>query len=461
MENRIEILTGPKNTYDQLLDVGKRLRAIHHIYKELQDDRVPETDPQMQQANDLLDRIRQNFHSTVRETFTTLWYPTSEGLRSTEFYMRFQGNQYNGEDQIREVLKDQMKFEEDTSSDTFRRKCETRLFTQQSMPWSEIKRRAAIHPIWQWHAPGALDTLKADCIFKEIWRENGGYVDKGPFPQNKTSVTIRELRRNDDTGEVVLRVTPTYGDVIYWDVGRQVSPASQRLDGNELSTRELRLSFLCLDSTNQHECGDPVIWNNTITLKYRIYQKGEEKMMELRAAPPAEIYYTTDGSSPKTNGARYIEPFSIPKNAQVVLAYATKDEIVSNIENIPIHWESEEEIRVDPLRPAKFLRKQKTNSTQETYTLLETLLKYKGELSGLTLTIGGDASTREWLEMSTSEEKRIQPQQILAALGVLRQIQTEGQVILECEVLHFSSGQELLDWIAAMRIDLRPAEVSQ
>jgi len=59
-----------------------------------------------------------------------------------------------------DLLKEKMKFTEDVSGDTFRKKCEQRLFTQQSMPWNEIKRRAATITRWQWHRADALDKLK-------------------------------------------------------------------------------------------------------------------------------------------------------------------------------------------------------------------------------------------------------------------------------------------------------------
>lgn len=460
-KNRILILTGPKNTYSQLLDVGKRLRAIGHIIGELGAEGVPANDPQVVQANDLHDRIRQNFHSTVRETFTTLWYPTAAGLMSADFYMRFQGNRYNGEEQIRDVLREKMKFTEDVSGDTFRKKIERRLFTQQSMPWNEVKRRAATNPAWQWHIPSALDSLRDDCIFKDIWREDGGFVDKGPFPQPETGVQIREVRRDNETGEVLLRITPIHGDTVYWEVGEQVSTASALMEGDTLETAELRLSFLCVDGTGQHKSGTPVLWQNRITLKYRIYQQGSDKMLELQAAPLADIFYTSDGSSPKINGARYDGPFVIPRGAPLVLAYAKRDGIESEVLTVHVDWERSADIKVDPRRPAQLKRRQATNSTQETYTWLGTLQKYKGELSGLTLTIGGDASARQWLELSASGDKRIAPQQVQEALDVLRRIQADGQVILKAETLHFFSGQDLLDWVAEMKTALRPGEVSQ
>ena len=269
-KNRLAYLTGTKNTYGSLIEVGKRMKAIKHIMDELKADKVPDNDPQMIQANDLGDRTQANFHSAVRETFTTLWYPTDSGLTSADFTMKFEGNKYTGEGQVKEVLSEKMKFTDEISGDTFRKKCEQRLFTQQSMPWNEVKRRAATTTKWQWHRMDGLDALRADCIHKSIWREEGGFVDKGPFPQPKTSVTVVEQTRDDDTGKVALRITPTHGDTIYWEVGGTASTSSAKLDGNTLETEELRASFLAVDSKGLHDTGDAVTWCNRVTIKHKV-----------------------------------------------------------------------------------------------------------------------------------------------------------------------------------------------
>jgi hypothetical protein len=416
----------------------------------------------MIQANELADRIRHTFHSAVRETFTTLWYPMTPGLMNADFFMEFQGNRYNGEEQIIDVLEKKKKFTTDIASELFRKKVEKRLFTQQVMLWSEVKRRAAMTPGWPWHKSDALDALKDECIRKDIWREEpGGYVNKGPFPQPATSVSIREIARDDDTGEVELRVTPVHGDIIYWDVGRDVSTASARLDGNTLPTRELRLSFLCVDNTGVHETGDPVIWENRITPKYKSYQRGQDKVMKLQAAPPAAIYYTTDGSNPRLGGAVYEEDFVIPQGAQVVLVYAERDGIESEILNIAIDWERDEGVRVDPLLPARLHRNIRLGSTKETYEWLAAVQKYGGGISGGVATIGADGRVHDWVELSASEEKFIAPEQLEEALKVLRSIQAEGEVRLELTDVSFPTGQELLDWVAEVEETLIPDEVRQ
>ena len=71
---------------------------------------------------ELHDRIRQNFHSAVRETFSTIWYPMESGLVSADFRMKFEGNRYSGERQVIDVLNEKMKFTEEVSGETFRKK---------------------------------------------------------------------------------------------------------------------------------------------------------------------------------------------------------------------------------------------------------------------------------------------------------------------------------------------------
>lgn len=460
-KNRLAFLTGTKNTYDSLIDAGKRLKAVAHILDELKNDKVADNDPQMVQAANLSDKTQQNFHSAVRETFTTLWYPTESGLASADLAMKFESNKYNGEQQVVDVLKEKMKFTDEISGDTFRKKCEQRLFTQQSMPWNEIKRRAATNPKWQWHRTDALDQLKEDCLFKDSWREEGGFCDKGPFPQPKTAVSIAEQTRDDDSGEVVLRVTAVHGDTIYWDVGGQATTASAKLSGNQLKTRELRVSFLPVDSTGIHETGDALTWQNRVTLKNRIYQSGADKMCELRAAPAAAIKYTTDGSDPKIAGAAYDGPFVVPKGAPMVLAHAVQDGIASQVERITLSWEKDEEIKVDPKLPATWKRKHATSSTKETYEFLARLAKFKALAVGVSIDIGGEAGVEEWLSLTTFDEKRISPELIQQCLEPLRKVQAEGQVKLDVKSLHFESGQDLLDWVKEAKTSLASNEIKQ
>lgn len=466
-KNRMACLSGLKNTYDVLIDTGKRLKAIQHIIDELVKDKTLESDPQMVQARDLADRIRGNFYSAVRETFTTLYYPLDESgkasLVNADFSMKFEGNKYNGEQQILDLLREKMKFTEDVASETFRKKCEQRLFTIQSMPWNEIKKRAAMLPKWQWHLPSALDDLKAACLQKDVWRENGGYVDKGPFPQPKTSVSIQEKQRNADSGEAILKITAINGDTIYYDYGAPASTASAKLSGSELKITELNASFLVVDSTHVHETGDPVAWKNQITIKHRFFQSGSNRMLELRAAPPAPICYTTNGSDPKLAGATYDEPFCVPGGTILVLAYAERDGVASLVERIsvPTGPGGGKTVLVDPKRPAVWTRAFDAQSTKETYEWIERAKKHKASFSGIKVTIMGEGGDKEWIELQTYQEKQVSPELVEECLASLRKLQGNGQVQLGGAALHFDLGQDLLEWVEEVKATLQPGEVKQ
>src|SRR5215475_6100485 len=171
------------------------------------------------------------------------------------------------------------------------------------MSWSEIKKRAAMNTIWQWHRMDALDTLKETLVHKDQWRENGSYVEKPPFPKPQTDVRVQELTRNDDTGAVILRLTTVYGDTVYYEVGAQATSASAKVqDPKHFETNELAVSFLCMDTKGEHETGAPINWRNRLTIKSRTFQSGHDKMVELRVAPAATLRYTSDGSDPKIAG---------------------------------------------------------------------------------------------------------------------------------------------------------------
>lgn len=466
-KNRILFLTGVRNTYDDLIDTGKRLKAIQYILTEQQGEKLPANDPLVIQANGLHDIIRGNFYFAVRETFTRLFYPIdttgTPELISADLAMKFEGNRYNGEDQVITVLKEKQKYTEDIASDTFRKKCEQRLLTTQSLPWSEVKKRAAMFPKWQWHKPDALDDLKVDCIHKDLWRENGGYVDKGPFPQPSTGVRFQEMGRDPKTGTVTLRVIPVHGDIIYWDTGGKATTASAKMDSDTLTLRELRASFFAVDSSGVHQPGEAQAWTNTITLLHKIHGNPEKKC-SLEAVPPATIRYTTDGSDPKVNGAIYESAFTIPRGATLVLAFAERDGIQSVVEHIRVTWDEKREITVDPTLPAAWKRTQSfaAPTTRESYEFLERLRKYNVQAKGPRINITGEGShARKWVDLQTSDDNKCGADLIDRVLTVLREMQPEGQVQIEANELLFPTGQDLLGWVEEVKTTLHVGEVKQ
>jgi len=277
-------------------------------------------------------------------------------------------------------------------------------------------------------------------------------------------VEIQEKHRDDNTGEVTLRITAVNGDVIYYDFGANATTASARLEGSELKTNKLRASFLVVDSRRDHETGDPVLWKNRITLKYRFYQNntGIGRMLELKAAPEAQIYYTTEGSDPKLAGATYDGPFHIPSGTSIVLAYAERDGIESQVERIVVPTEIERtKFVIEALRPALWKRRFDCQNTKDTYENLELAKKFKANFIGINIIIMGESGNNEWLELTTYQEKQLSPDLVEECLSVLRKLQGNGQVKLSWEALQFQYGQDLLEWVETIKTELKPGEVSQ
>lgn len=326
--------------------------------------------------------------------------------------------------------------------------------TQQVMPWAEIKKRAAINPQWPWHRMDGLDSLKADLLHKDQWRENGNYVEKPPFPKPQTDVRVQELARDDDSGEVTLRLTPVHSDTLHYEIGTNATSASRTVSGpKQFKTRELTVTFLCVDSKGEHETGQPIVWHNRITIKSRIYQGSNDKMVELRAAPDVPLRYTTDGSDPKLSGVVYEGPFVILQNSQVVLAVAEKQGVVAT-HRLDINWD-EPIGPVDPERPTVWHREHVLSTTQEAYEFLAALKQHEVTVPSPRLSIAG----RHWLELSC--DLTLDATALENTLNHLRGLLDDGQVSIEALSLHFPTGQRLLDWVETARTELKPGEVEQ
>ena len=456
--NRLCFLTGQR-AFDSLLRCARALRAIDQIIAEMLQESVSDNDPQMQEARErLLPRYLTQFHSAIRETFTTLYYPTRDRLMKVDFPMEFKDNHYSGEEQVRATLSGKQKYTKDIDSDTFRRKVEAKLFTQSSMLWSEIRRKAATDPTWQWHRADALERLKQSSLHQDVWREEGNYVNKGPFPKPSTTVRWRELSRNDDTGVVKLRLTPAHADRLYAEIGAPATEASAAVEGGTYETNELRVSFLAIDSKGEYETGPPEEWHNRITVQSREYPEGNERMIEIVTAPPAPIRYTTDGSDPALSGGAYEGPFALPEGTRLVLAIAQKNDISSEQHKREIAAKAQPK-PIDPSAEAVWRPSSPGftfETTQNAYGFITRLKSHNGAAGGLTVAVQADGT---WSELSLSDDLEMDGARLEAAIETLRELVPNGQVEIKARHLRFKTGQDFCDHVTAMKAEYNRDDV--
>jgi hypothetical protein len=245
-------------------------------------------------------------------------------------------------------------------------------------------------------------------------------------------------------------------------VGALATEASSPVENlNEFKTKELKLSFLCVDSKREHETGEPVEWKNKITIKYRVYDKGDKKIVELISAPHVPIKYTTDGSNPKDHGGIYDSEVIIPKNTTYVLAVAETEGVCSDPLSIKIDWQKGSGLQIDKNKSLKLYKRSKTNDTAETYQELSMLKKHNAKLMDVIVTFfktDENNNDKGWIELTVDAKTTVNIENLESSMENVRDnFMKDGgvNISLEYGAARFETGQYFLDWIAEKKKALK------
>jgi hypothetical protein len=461
-KNRAVFLTGPAAAYETVLHRAAEVAASRKIIQEMDEAGRRADDPQLIEAEGIKSKKEAQFYQACRETFQTLYYPSKNGLTALELELKYEANEYHGEQQVALALKDAYKFRNDTGADTsFRTVLENKLWPAQlkEVAWSTIRQRAAQDPSWLFHHPRALDDLRDELVRRDIWREHGGYIERGPFPKPAASVQVQLLKRDEATGDALLRVRPLHGDRVYWSEQGPPTPASEQLDvARDLSTKAARVWFLAVDSTGEHEAGEPFEWHNEITVKHRLFQDGDLRRCELKAYPAGEIRFTTDGSNPELQGDIYSEPFPVPDGSRFIQAVAEAQGIRSLVAKFDVPKDGQPPVTVDAKLVTLWLHRHVLDDTNAVFSWLELAQRHQAELGGVDLTV---ARGFDWVQYTTSKSMLRAAEAVMEAASEMKELLPEGNVNLNVEVLRFETGQGLLDFVAGLKTELAAGEVDQ
>lgn len=362
-KNRLLFLTGSTNMYDSLLEKIREYMCWEDVLEELKRDGIPATDPEYKRAENEQIKAANSILEMIRETFNKLYYPQrlpskheAELIPVDLKYLiptenvpdkkvsGLLGNNRDGERIIQEVLRGK-KYIEPNDINEFREKVENILFTQEKMSWNEVVERAARDARWFWHPPQALEDLKRDMISKGLWKEEAGLVLRGEAAKEKSTVRVNVLYPDFNTGEVVLKLIPMYGDTIYYEEGDKLptenSPIVQ--NKNEFRTKAVKVNFLCVDSSGFYPKGDVVKFECPLYLDDNVRSRDDKGKthIKVRTAPSAKVLYTTDGSSPRYNGIEAENGYiTIPDDCKIIVVIAEKDGVYSEQKTIKVDGNS-------------------------------------------------------------------------------------------------------------------------
>jgi hypothetical protein len=214
----------------------------------------------------------------------------------------------------------------------------TAIFTAVEATWRDLIEAAARKPDWYLLPPGGHETMKNAAIRKDLWRDEGaGYVRKGPFPKDRTSVVVTKLARDEATGRVTYSVNAKHGDRVHYEEGcRPATVDSPIVNGGRLETTALRVSFLAVDTTGEHPTGAARSETNPITLRYESAYRNGARRVALRAAPTGTVRATLDGTNPRNGVVCSTSEVTVPDGVEFLLAIAEADGIWSEQLRVPI-----------------------------------------------------------------------------------------------------------------------------
>jgi hypothetical protein len=472
-KNRVLFLSGARDTFQKVLDSARQTRALQSIEDELRSESTPADDPQWKALDILRDRVGLQFTAALKEAFDQIVYPSiNNALRATGIDLAFAGNQ-SGEATIRHTLESAQKFTTKIDDDSFRSRAEARLFggtDSKVVLWSDFKRAAAVNTSWPLHKASALDELKAECLRRGHWREEGNHIRRGPFPPPSPEVAIRELALSEDgNGQTYLKIEPLHAPCVVFEPGdSDPTPSSSPVPTPaRFEATALRYRFLAYDPEDMARVSPVREWTARLRLKYQLHDRGDHFEVELAALPKANgvaIRYTTDGSSPVGAGAAtYDGPIRVPEGCRIVcaLAVATAYEVNSETLRIPIPQRGEEARSLNPATPATWRQQTKLDDPGAVWDFIGRLEAAGSVLAfdiALTAESGEGAQN---VEYSGALEGGYGAAAIKDVAEKLQEIVGAGSLRMAAGSLRFATGQDLLDWLRASGIPFDQSKVSQ
>ena len=332
------------------------------------------------------------------------------------------------------------------------------------IPWKDLALRARCSPAWPW-MPGAngLEALKTEALRQGRWRlGEDGYIEKGPFPKEKTSLNVSVEGSNPETGETHLHLTPRHaGDspVIRYSTKPEISDADPLVeDPDNFYTPEGTLYFQVRDTTGTHETGLPVRWVAELKIRHEVEPVADKRRITLQSTPRAALAYTLDGSSPR-DGIQYEAPFEIGAEPVRLLVFASSGE-ASVQADFQIPASGSGGLQIDERKPARLKKRVTLDTTDRVF---ETIKKFRESpetlFHGVRIEIG---------EAENTVTVRFQARPLTAAMleklinglrEALQEHQTEVTVTLDSA--DFESGFSAKEFARIANMKLNPSELTQ
>ena len=478
-KNNLLVLTGQdSHLADAVEDRLRELYAIEQIYR-----RLKSGDSLYEEARDRLEEAEDRFCKALSAAYNRVYFPNIDTLDNHEFLapvtidngLKIGEGDRSAEVQIARLLaspranyKLAMDLEDGFSQ--YFAMAEEYLWPSgkdnRRTPWKDVISRAKSNPAWPW-MPGnsGMDTLKSEALKQGRWRlGEDGYIEKGPFPKEKTTVNVSLVGSHPETGEAILSLTPRHAGespVIYYGTNpEKIESSNEVKDLDNFTTPEGTLYFLVKDSTGQYESGPPVRWLADLKIRHQVEPSADMRKVTLQCTPKAELFYTVDGTNPK-DGARYDDSFEVGSQAVRLLVYARAGEANSSAD-FQIPAGSDKTVQIIDTKPARLLGKRVAlDTTDRVYSVINRFRDQPGtRFKGVRIEIGEAENT----VTVRFQEREVTAAMIEVVVNCLRQVLMEDQApvaIMISDGIQFDTGFDVKEFAKIAGIELRPGDVAQ
>lgn len=479
-KNNLLVLTGQDSSFTDAVEERLReLYAIEKIYAKLKPN-----DSLYEEARDRYEDSEERFTKALSAAYNRLYIPFLDDIDGHELLtpvtidngLKVGEDDQSAEKQIEALLasprsnyKLASNLKEEFSQ--FFAMAESELWpsgaSNRRTPWKDVMNRAKCNSGWPW-MPGSsgMDTLKAEALKQGRWRlGEDGYIEKGPFPKEKTSLNVSLLSTLPETGESIISLTPRNAGespIIHYSTKPEVLDTDPQVEDLEsFSSTEGTLYFSVRDPSGKYETGPATRWVADLKIRHQIEPLADKRKITLQCTPNADMLYTLDGSNPK-DGKDYEGPFEVGSKEARLLVYAKSGEATKTAD-FQIPNSDDKTVQIDDTKPAR-LNSTKRVPLDSTDKVFGVINRFRDQTStqfkGVRIEIGEGENTVG----IRFGERQITAAMIEKTVNSLRDLLNDADAPVTIAVkdgIEFENGFEAKEFAKLVGIELRPGDIAQ
>lgn len=478
-KNNLLVLTGQdSHLADAVEDRLRELYAIEQIHK-----RLKPGDTLFEEARDRMEEAEGRFGKALSAAYNRVYFPSVDPLDSRHFLatvtidngLKLGKGEQSAEAQIETLLatpRANYKLATGFTANLgeYFAMAEEVLWPSgkdnRRTPWKDVVVRAKSNPDWPWiPGSGGMDTLKAEALKQGRWRlGEDGYVEKGPFPKDKTTVNVSMVGVQAETGATLLSLTPRNAGespkVLYATKAEGLVNGQTVDDLDSFSTLEGTLYFQARDTTGHFETGAPVRWTADLKIRHQVEPAADKRRVTLACTPKASLSFTLDGSNPR-DGVAYEKPFEIGSAATKLLVYARAGE-ANKTADFQIPDSGDKSVQIVDTQPVKLQPKRVSlDTTDRVFGMINRFRDQTGtRFKGVRIEIGEGEKT----VTVRFQEREVTASVIEGVVNSLRQLLAEDQAPVAITItdgIQFDTGFAAKEFAKLAGLELKPGDVVQ